>query len=61
MTTTLLPASILPGLLEVSLRSRLDVQSLFERAGIDADIVGRSIPNIAVRKCDINNLRGCRA
>ena len=41
MTTTLLPASILPGLLEVSLRNQLDVQALFEQVGIDADIVDR--------------------
>lgn len=52
MTTTLLPASILPGLLEVSLRSRLDVQSLFERAGIDADIVGRSDRFISLLQLD---------
>ncbi len=52
MTTTLLPASILPGLLEVSLRSRLDVQSLFERAGIDADIVGRNDRFISLLQLD---------
>ncbi|MCG8394433.1 MAG: AraC family transcriptional regulator [Pseudomonadales bacterium] len=52
MTTTLLPASILPGLLEVSLRSRLNVQALFERAGIDADIVGRSDRFISLRQLD---------
>lgn len=52
MTTTLLPASILPGLLEVSLRGRLDVPSLFERAGIDADIVGRSDRFISLAQLD---------
>ncbi len=52
MTTTLLPASILPGLLEVSLRGRLDVPSLFDRAGIDADIVGRSDRFISLAQLD---------
>jgi len=52
MNTTLLPASILPGLLEVSLRGRLDVQSLFERAGIDADIVGRNDRFISLLQLD---------
>jgi AraC-like DNA-binding protein len=38
---TVLPASVLPGLLEIALKSRLNVQALFERAGIDADAMGR--------------------
>lgn len=52
MTTTLLPASILPGLLEVSLRSQLDIPALFERLGIDVDIVGRSDRFISLRQLD---------
>lgn len=52
MTTTLLPASILPGLLEVSLRSQLDIQALFERIGIDAEIVGRSDCYISLQQLD---------
>ena len=52
MTTTLLPASILPGLLEVSLRSQLDIPSLFERLGIDVDIVGRSDRFISLAQLD---------
>ncbi|MEQ3723446.1 AraC family transcriptional regulator [Alcanivorax sp.] len=52
MTTTLLPASILPGLLEVSLRNQLDVQALFEQVGIDADIVGRSDRFISLTQLD---------
>lgn len=40
MTETLLPASILPGLLEIALKGRLNIQALFEAAGIDADAVG---------------------
>lgn len=42
MPTGLLPASILPGLLEIALKSRLNVQALFDRAGIDPDAVGRA-------------------
>ena len=52
MITTLLPASILPGLLEVSLRNQLDVQALFEQVGIDADIVGRSDRFISLSQLD---------
>lgn len=42
MSTGLLPASILPGLLEIALKSRLNVEALFDRAGIDPDAVGRA-------------------
>lgn len=52
MTTTLLPASILPGLLEVSLRSQLDIPALFERLGIDVDIVGRTDRFISLMQLD---------
>jgi AraC-like DNA-binding protein len=52
MIGKLLPASMLPGLLEIALRSRLDVQSLFEHAGIDADILGRSDRYITLAQLD---------
>lgn len=52
MTTTLLPASILPGLLEVSLRSAMDIPALFERLGIDVEIVGRNDRFISLRQLD---------
>ncbi|MGB2248574.1 MAG: AraC family transcriptional regulator [Alcanivorax sediminis] len=52
MTTTMLPASILPGLLEVSLRSQQDIPALFERLGIDVDIVGRSDRFISLSQLD---------
>ncbi|EKF75021.1 AraC family transcriptional regulator [Alcanivorax hongdengensis A-11-3] len=52
MSTTLLPASILPGLMEVSLRSKVNAQWLFDRAGIDADIVGRSDRFIRLEQLD---------
>ena len=48
----LLPASILPGLLETALKSRVNVQSLFESAGIDADIVGRQDRFISLEQLD---------
>ena len=35
MVGTHLPASVLPGLLEIALRGRLDAATLFERAGVD--------------------------
>lgn len=40
MSDTLLPASILPGLLEIALKGRLNIEALFDAAGIDADAVG---------------------
>jgi len=52
MVGQLLPASILPGLLEIALRSRLDVQALFERAGVDADIVGRADRYVTLTQLD---------
>ena len=48
----LLPASILPGLLETALKSRVDIQSLFEQADIDADIVGRPDRFISLQQLD---------
>lgn len=53
MSTGLLPASVLPGLLELALKSRLNVQALFDRAGIDPDAVGRSDRYITYEQLDI--------
>ena len=52
MSTGLLPASILPGLLEIALKSRLNVQALFDRAGIDPDAVGRADRYITYEQLD---------
>lgn len=42
MTHTLVPASVLPGLLKVALGNRIDAQAFFEAAGVDPDAIGRS-------------------
>ena len=47
-----LPASILPGLLEIALRSRVNIQSLFDHAGIDAEAVGRTDRFITLAQLD---------
>lgn len=52
MSTGLLPASVLPGLLEIALKSRLNVQALFDRAGIDPDAVGRTDRYITYEQLD---------
>jgi AraC-like DNA-binding protein len=52
MSTGLLPASILPGLLEIALKSRLNVQALFDHAGIDPDAVGRADRYITYEQLD---------
>ena len=52
MTETLLPASILPGLLEIALKGRLNIQALFEQAGIDADAVGSAEHFIRLEQLD---------
>jgi AraC-like DNA-binding protein len=49
---TMLPASVLPGLLEIALKSRLNVQALFERAGIDADAMGRADHFVSLDQLD---------
>lgn len=49
----LLPASILPGLLEIALKGRLNVQALFDRAGIDPDVVGRADRFITLEQLDV--------
>ena len=52
MSKRLLPASILPGLLEIALKSRLNVQALFAEADIDPDAVGRADRFIPVEQLD---------
>ncbi|WP_111657137.1 AraC family transcriptional regulator [Isoalcanivorax indicus] len=52
MAGSLLPASILPGLLEIALKSRLNIQALFDRAGIDPDVVGRHDQFITLAQLD---------
>lgn len=49
---TVLPASVLPGLLEIALKSRLNVQALFEHAGIDADAMGRPDHFVSLEQLD---------
>jgi|SRR5690554_418108 len=53
MNDILLPASILPGLLDIALKGRLNVQTLFEQAGIDADTVGSSDHFIRLEQLDV--------
>lgn len=53
MSTGLLPASILPGLLEIALKSRLNVQALFDQAGVDPDVVGRADHYISYEQLDL--------
>ena len=53
MVGSLLPASILPGLLEIALKSRLNIQALFDRAGIDPDVVGRHDQFITLAQLDM--------
>ena len=53
MPKRLLPASILPGLLEIALKSRLNVQALFADAGIDPDAVGRADRFIPQEQLDL--------
>ena len=52
MTDTLLPASILPGLLEIALKGRLNIPRLFEQAGIDAEAVGSAHHFIRLAQLD---------
>ena len=53
MSKRLLPASILPGLLEIALKSRLNVQALFADADIDPDAVGRHDRFIPLAQLDL--------
>ena len=52
MTDILLPASILPGLLEIALKGRLNIQAQFEQAGSDADAVGSADHFIRIEQLD---------
>lgn len=52
MTDILLPASILPGLLEIALKGRLSIPRLFEQAGIDAEAVGSADHFIRLAQLD---------
>jgi AraC-like DNA-binding protein len=48
----LLPAAILPGLLDVALHGRVNLQQLFERVGIDHELVGRDDRYITLSQLD---------
>lgn len=52
MARHVVPASILQNLIELALRSRLNLEELFQEAGIDADIVGRPDALVSVEQID---------
>ncbi|KAF0810305.1 AraC family transcriptional regulator [Alcanivorax sp. S71-1-4] len=52
MWSNLLPASVLPGLLELAMKGRLNIQAMFERVGIDPDSVGRRDQYISLAQLD---------
>lgn len=52
MWSSLIPASILPGLLELAMKSRLNIQAMFERVGIDPDSFGRRDQFITLAQLD---------
>lgn len=52
MSNSLIPASILPGLLELAMKSRLNIQAMFQRIGIDPDAVGRRDQFITLAQLD---------
>lgn len=52
MARHVVPASILQNLIELALRSRLNLEALFGEAGIDADIVGRPDALIGIEQID---------
>lgn len=52
MSSSLIPASILPGLLELAMKSRLDIQAMFQRIGIDPGSVGRRDQFITLAQLD---------
>lgn len=56
MARHVVPASILQNLIELALRSRLNVEELFGEAGIDADIIGK--PDALVDVAQIDRLFG---
>lgn len=52
MAKHVLPASILQNLIELSLRSRLNLAELFDEAGIDADVIGRPDALVGIDQID---------
>lgn len=52
MTNTLLPAGMLPELLEVAIKNRINIQAVFEDAKIDADTIGRADRYIKIEQLD---------
>jgi AraC-like DNA-binding protein len=52
MAKHVLPASILQNLIELALRSRLNLEALFSEAGIDADVIGRPDALIGIDQID---------
>lgn len=52
MKTTLLPAGMLPELLEVAIKNRINIQAVFEAAQIDADTIGRPDRFIRLEQLD---------
>jgi hypothetical protein len=52
MARQVVPASILQNLIELALRSRLNLEELFSEAGIDADIIGRPDALVGVDQID---------
>lgn len=48
----LIPAAVLPGLLDVALHGRVNLQQLFEQAGIDHELVGRDDCYITLAQLD---------
>lgn len=52
MAKHVVPASILQNLIELALRSRLNLESLFGEAGIDPDIIGRPDALVDIEQID---------
>lgn len=52
MARHVVPASILQNLIELALRSRLNLEELFGEAGIDADLIGRADALVGIDQID---------
>lgn len=52
MTDTVLSARVLPELLEIALKNKINVQAIFEAAKIDVDSIGRSDRFITLEQLD---------
>lgn len=52
MAQRVVPAAILQNLIELSLRSRLNLEELFSAAGIDPDIIGRPDALVSLERID---------